>query len=106
RAEPAERHGHIIPAVQTARWSIQIGAYAHAGQAEQATHEALHLASLRGKQSEIVAPSKGEKVYRARLAGFGSEKQAREACRSLQKSGHACSLVPPAKFSVRVAAAR
>jgi D-alanyl-D-alanine carboxypeptidase len=106
RAAPADRHGHVVPAVQTGRWSIQIGAYAHAGQAEQATHNALHLASLRGKQPEIVSPHKGEKVYRARLLGFGTEKQAREACRTLQKSGHGCSPVPPAKFGVRVAAAR
>jgi D-alanyl-D-alanine carboxypeptidase len=105
-AAPHERRGQVVPAVQTARWTVQIGAYGREGQAEQATREALHLATLHGKQPEILKPSKGEKVYRARVAGFGSEQQAREACKSLKKSGHACSVVPPAKFSLRLAASR
>jgi D-alanyl-D-alanine carboxypeptidase len=106
RSARHQRRGQIVPAVQTARWTVQIGAYGREGQAEQATREALHLASLHGRQPEILKPGKGEKVYRARLAGFGSEQQAREACKSLQKSGHACAVVPPAKFSVKLAAAR
>jgi D-alanyl-D-alanine carboxypeptidase len=106
RASQHDRRGHIVQAVQTARWTVQIGAYAKAGQAEQATHDALHLASLRGKQPEIVGPSRGEKVFRARVAGFSSEKQAREACAALKKSGHACTLVAPGKFGVRLAAVR
>ncbi|MEI9983580.1 MAG: D-alanyl-D-alanine carboxypeptidase [Aliidongia sp.] len=106
RQERQERRGQIVTAVQTARWEVQIGAYGKHGQAEQATHEALHLASLRGKQVEILNPTRGERVYRARLAGFSSEKQAREACAALKHSGHACSVVPPGKFGIKLAAAR
>ena len=95
-----------MPAVQVARWEVQIGAYGKHGQAEAATHDAQHLASLRGKQVEILNPSKGEKVYRARLAGFSSEKQAREACTALKHSGHACTVVPPGRFGVKLAATR
>ena len=100
------RHAHIIPAVQTARWTVQIGAYAHEGQAEQATHQALRLAALRGTQPQVVAPSKGEHIYRARFAGFGDEQQARDACKALKKSGQSCTVVPAAKFSVHLAGAR
>jgi len=106
RAERQDRRGGIVPAVQMARWAVQIGAYGRAVQAEQATREALHLASLRGKQAEIISPSRGEKVFRARLAGFTSEKQARDACAALKKSGHACTIVAPGKFGVRLAAVR
>ena len=95
-----------MPAVQVARWEVQIGAYGKHGQAEAATHDVQHITSLRGKQIEILNPTKGEKVYRARLAGFSSEKQAREACAALKHSGHACSVVPPGRFSVKLAAAR
>ena len=100
------QRGHIVPAVQAARWEVQLGAYGKHGQAEAATHDVQRINSLRGKQIEILNPSKGEKVYRARLAGFASEKQAREACAALKHSGHACSVVPPSRFGVKLAAAR
>ena len=105
-APPRSRHGHIVPAVQAARWTVQIGAFAHEGQAEQATQHALRLAALHGRQPQIVAPSKGEHIYRARLAGFGNEQQAREACKTLKNSGQSCTVVPAARFSVHLAGAR
>jgi D-alanyl-D-alanine carboxypeptidase len=99
-------HGHVITAVQTAPWSVQIGAYSREAQADQAAHQAVHLASLRDKAPEVVKPSKGEGLYRARLAGFANEKQARDACKALHKSHHICVVVPPAKNGVRLASNR
>jgi D-alanyl-D-alanine carboxypeptidase/D-alanyl-D-alanine carboxypeptidase (penicillin-binding protein 5/6) len=101
-----ERHGEIVAAVPAGHWAVQIGAFAKAGGAEQATRDALHIAALRGRRPEILDPSKGERLFRARLAGFSTEKQAREACSALKHAGHACAVMPPAKFGVRLAAVR
>jgi D-alanyl-D-alanine carboxypeptidase len=91
----APRHGHVVTAVLAARWSVQLGAYSHPAQAEQA----LHAARFKEKAAEILKPSKGEHLYRARLSGFSSEQQAKDACATLHKSGHLCVVVPPGKIA-------
>jgi D-alanyl-D-alanine carboxypeptidase len=96
----------LVPAVDDSRWMIQIGAYHGSEQAEAANRDVLRLASLRGKQPEVLVPSGAEKYYRARLAGFGNEAQARDACRAVHKSGHDCAIVPPGKVGLHLAAAR
>lgn len=99
-----DARAQLVPAVDDNRWMIQIGAYHGGEQAEAAAHEVLRLASLRGKQPEVLAPGRGEKYYRARLAGFGNEGQAREACRAVHKAGRDCTVVPPAKAGLHLAA--
>ena len=96
--------GGIVTAVSTERWAVQVGAFASHAQAEDAAQHAIHLAGLRGEPS-ILAPAKSEKhkIYRARLNGFSSESQAREACGALHKKGHLCVVVPPGKGSVKLA---
>ncbi len=95
----------IVTAVSTERWAVQVGAFAKEAQAEEAADRAIHLAGLRGEQASILAPAKHEKhkIYRARLNGFASEHQAREACGALHKKGHLCVVVPPGKASVKLA---
>jgi D-alanyl-D-alanine carboxypeptidase/D-alanyl-D-alanine carboxypeptidase (penicillin-binding protein 5/6) len=96
--------GGIVTAVSSERWAIQVGAFASHAQAEEATDRAIHLAGVHGEPS-ILAPAGHEKhkIYRARLNGFASEHQAREACGALHKKGHLCVVVPPGKGSVKLA---
>jgi D-alanyl-D-alanine carboxypeptidase len=96
--------GGIVTAVSTERWAVQVGAFSSHSQAEEAAEHAIHLAGTRAEPS-ILAPAKHEKhkIYRARLNGFSSEHQAREACGALHKKGHLCVVVPPGKGSVRLA---
>jgi len=100
----AAKPGGIVTAVSTERWAVQVGAFASHAQAEEAAQHAIHLAGLHGEPS-ILAPAKNEKhkIYRARLGGFSSESQAREACGALHKKGHLCVVVPPGKASVKLA---
>jgi len=95
---PPHGAGRIVPAVQAEHWGIQLGAYSRESQAEQA----LHGTRFKDKEAEVVKPSRGERLYRARLSGF-SEQQAREACRSLHRSGHLCAIVPPEKGNIKLA---
>jgi D-alanyl-D-alanine carboxypeptidase/D-alanyl-D-alanine carboxypeptidase (penicillin-binding protein 5/6) len=104
RPARAEPRGEIVPAVQVAHWTVQIGAFAKAGGAEEAARDALRVAAVHGKRPEVVDPDKGDKYYRARIAGFSTEKQAVEACAALKRAGHACTIMPPGKFGVRLAA--
>jgi D-alanyl-D-alanine carboxypeptidase/D-alanyl-D-alanine carboxypeptidase (penicillin-binding protein 5/6) len=96
---PAPAHSHVVAAVQTERWSIQLGAYGRAAQAQQA----LRSAPFKEKAAEVVKPSRGEHLFRARLAGFSSEQQAKDACALLHRSGHLCVIVPPEKGALRLA---
>jgi D-alanyl-D-alanine carboxypeptidase len=83
------------------RWSIQLGAFRVESAAEEAARSAAAVPGARGKQVQIVRPSKGgkEHVYRARLLNF-SPQEAQGACAALHKNKIECSVVPP---PVRVA---
>jgi hypothetical protein len=82
-----------------------VGAFGRETQAHEAALKAIHLARLEGKQPSVLAPAKGAKdhMYRARLNGFASEHQARDACSALKKKGNICVVVPPAKGGVKLA---
>jgi D-alanyl-D-alanine carboxypeptidase len=96
--------GGIVTAVSSERWAVQVGAFSSHAQAEDAAEHAIHLAGMRAEPS-VLAPAKHErhKIYRARLGGFSSEHQAREACGALHKKGHLCVVVPPGKGGVKLA---
>jgi D-alanyl-D-alanine carboxypeptidase len=96
--------GGIVTAVSTERWAVQVGAFSSHAQAEDAAQHAIHLAGMRAEPS-ILAPAKSEKhkIYRARLGGFSTESQAREACGALHRKGHLCVVVPPGKASLKLA---
>lgn len=86
-------------ALDAKSWSIQVGAYPRVGAARQAAHNALRQLSpsLSNIAHVSVSPSlKKRKVYRARLIGF-TQKQAKDACSKIQKSGMACLAMMPAK---------
>ena len=101
----AAKTGGIVTAVSTERWAVQVGAFSSHSQAEEAADRAVRLAGLHGEEPSILAPTKHErhKIYRARLNGFATEHQAREACGALHKKGHLCVVVPPGKGSVKLA---
>jgi D-alanyl-D-alanine carboxypeptidase len=86
-------------ALDSKSWSIQVGAYQRVGAARQAAQNALKQLSpgLSTIAHVSVSPSlKKRKVYRARLIGF-TQKQAKDACARIQKSGMACLAMMPAK---------
>jgi D-alanyl-D-alanine carboxypeptidase len=91
------------PTESRPRWSVQVGAFTRQGQAEQAAAAAVKLAGLAGHTVEVTPPARGERIYRARLEGFGSERQARNACQILRAKGHICVVVTPAGASLRLA---
>jgi D-alanyl-D-alanine carboxypeptidase len=101
---PKPGTGGIVTAVSSERWAVQVGAFSSRAQAEDAADHAIHLASLHGEPT-VMAPGAHEKhkIYRARLNGFASERQAREACGALHKKGHLCVVVPPGKGGVKLA---
>ncbi|HEV2676720.1 MAG TPA: D-alanyl-D-alanine carboxypeptidase [Aliidongia sp.] len=100
----AAKPGGIVTAVSSERWAVQVGAFSSHSQAEEAADHAIRLAGVRG-QTSILAPERNEKhkIYRARLNGFSTERQARDACGALHKKGHLCVVVPPGKGSVKLA---
>lgn len=112
RGSSSAHASHVVnaapaPAAPAAGWSVQVGAYSKHTQAEQAAHHAIQLAGLGSHPAEVVAPPpKGERVYRARLGDFTSEKQARDACTALHRKGELCVVVPPVKNGVRLAGTR
>ena len=83
-------------------WAIQLGAFHDAAAAEHATRQVARLAIMRGKPSQIIAPTHAERsrLYRARLLNF-TAKGAQAACAELHEKRIACSIVRPA--AVRVA---
>jgi D-alanyl-D-alanine carboxypeptidase len=88
-------------AVETAEsWGIQVGAFRAVAAAEQTERKVAHLPLARGKQSQILAPASGERLYRVRLVHF-SEKGAVAACEALHRQKLACTVMRPS--GVRVA---
>ena len=78
-------------------WQIQIGAYKSAGDALTGLTKAKNtgLKSLRGKKAmTMVVDAKGNKLYRARFAGF-SRNQAKRACESLSRRSFGCLTIAP-----------
>ena len=75
-------------------WGIQLGAFRGEAAAEQAVRQAAGLPLARGKQQQVLAPTKSDRarLYRARLLHF-SEKGAQAACAQLKRRGIACSAV-------------
>ncbi len=96
---PPPAHTHIVPAVQAEHWSVQLGAYSRPAQAEQA----LRASPFKEKTAEVMPPGHGAHLYRARVSGFASAQQAREACATMHKSGHLCVIVPPEKDGLHLA---
>jgi D-alanyl-D-alanine carboxypeptidase/D-alanyl-D-alanine carboxypeptidase (penicillin-binding protein 5/6) len=79
-----------------AKWSVQVGAFNQEDLASEAARHAETVSGHEGPVSVVPSTSHGKRLYRARLAGFGSEKQARDACNLLAKKGEAhCVVVPP-----------
>jgi D-alanyl-D-alanine carboxypeptidase len=74
-------------------WAIQLGAYRAASAAERVEQEVSRLGFARGKQAQILAPSGGERLYRARLVYFSAQ-GAHTACGELRKQHVDCSVVP------------
>ncbi|MCP5080849.1 MAG: D-alanyl-D-alanine carboxypeptidase [Alphaproteobacteria bacterium] len=78
-------------------WQIQIGAYKSAGDALSGLTKAKNtgLKSLRGKKAmTMVVDAKGNRLYRARFAGF-SRNQAKRACKSLSRRSFGCLTIAP-----------
>jgi D-alanyl-D-alanine carboxypeptidase len=80
-------------------WGIQLGAFRAEAAAERVEHEVSGYALARGKQSQILAPTSAERLYRARLLYFSAQ-GARAACGELRRQHIDCSLVPPAGLKV------
>jgi len=85
-------------------WGIQIGAFAERPAALRAVKSAFDkLASLKNKVVEILAPTRLDRLYRARIVNF-TAKEAERACEELRERHTACSVVPTG--AVHVAEAR
>jgi D-alanyl-D-alanine carboxypeptidase len=95
RAEAATSPHESAPAGDD--WAIQLGAFSAERAAEQAVRQAAHLAVVRGKPHQVLAPAKREKpaLYRARLLHF-TQKGAQAACAELRRRNIACSIIRPA----------
>jgi D-alanyl-D-alanine carboxypeptidase/D-alanyl-D-alanine carboxypeptidase (penicillin-binding protein 5/6) len=109
RAEAAPMQGappaaKAMPA-QAPRWSVQVGASSSEAQAERKADHAADLVGLDDKNEEILAPSHGERMYRARLIALASEKRANEICATLRRHGEKCFVLPPAAGGLRLAGA-
>jgi D-alanyl-D-alanine carboxypeptidase len=83
----------IINATGSAKWTIQIGAFADAAAARtQLASYAERSMDLLGQVSRIVVPFQGtggQKLFRARFGPF-AEKEARTVCATLTKRGQTC----------------
>jgi D-alanyl-D-alanine carboxypeptidase len=90
---------HEMPVGAGEDWSIQLGAFRDKAGAEQVAHKAAGIAAVRGKPAQIVAPAKGDRLYRTRLLHFTS-KSAQAACAELKKQKIACSVVRPGGLKV------
>lgn len=76
--------------VQTAQlrkkgWGVQVGAFYEKSQAQKQAQKALKSISKKGKKI-AVSPNKKETIYRSRIYGFQSKKEAQQACRVLKRS--------------------
>ena len=73
---------------------VQLGAFRSEHAAEQAVRSAGGLPLTRGKQTQVMSPTRGEKpaLYRAQIYPF-TAKAAQAACAALHKKGIECSVV-------------
>ncbi|QHC35321.1 lytic transglycosylase domain-containing protein [Komagataeibacter xylinus] len=91
-AAAGERPG-VISMAGGHGWSVQVGAYGSAGQAEQAAGQARAKVSLSGVHTQVASVASGRgHVYRARLTGL-SHDAAQQLCQRLGGSG--CQILPP-----------
>jgi D-alanyl-D-alanine carboxypeptidase len=93
RITPAVAIGARPAADGPRRWSVQIGAFANQREAQmKLAVYAERSMDVVGQARRIVAPfngADGNKLYRARFAGFG-ESEAREVCRRMTQRGQTC----------------
>ncbi|MCG5239993.1 serine hydrolase [Azospirillum doebereinerae] len=78
-------------------WGIQVGAFSSKAAGQKALTQAAKQAPflLRGAKHTVTEVKTGkDKVYRARMVGM-DEKEARQACATLNKHGHRCMAVSP-----------
>jgi D-alanyl-D-alanine carboxypeptidase len=80
-------------------WGIQLGAYRAEAGAERVVREIGQFAFARGKEAQILAPSGGDRLYRARLVHFSAQ-GARAACAEMHKQHYDCTIVPPTGVKV------
>jgi D-alanyl-D-alanine carboxypeptidase len=87
------------------KWSIQVGAYAKAQDAQNAAK--LHLAAIKkiakAKVSVSSSNRKRKRLYQAKLTGL-TEQEALAACKMLAKTGQQCLLLRPKAPSTLVSA--
>jgi D-alanyl-D-alanine carboxypeptidase len=84
-------------------WGIQVGAYSQADAARNAATRASGLLSPSyGKLNPLVLPHPASTgtLFRARILGMASEKEARGACALIQRSNRSCLVVMPTGSSV------
>ncbi|PYD80189.1 transglycosylase SLT domain-containing protein [Komagataeibacter sucrofermentans] len=90
----AGEHPGVISMAGGHDWSVQVGAYGSAGQAEHAAGQARAKVSLNGVRTQVASVASGHgHVYRARLIGL-SHDAAQQLCQRLGGSG--CQVLPPA----------
>lgn len=96
RAEAATTPPHAHHTHETtARWGIQVGAFAQQGAAEKAAASALaRLPASKSRSVQILAPNQSERYYRARIVNF-SEREAEKACHVLHKKHAQCAVIAP-----------
>ncbi|RFD20921.1 murein transglycosylase [Komagataeibacter melaceti] len=90
---PAAGQPGVISMAGGHDWSVQVGAFGSAGQAEQAAGQARAKVSVSGVRTQVasVASHHGH-VYRARLTGLSHE-AAQKVCQRL--GGGGCQILPP-----------
>ncbi|MGS0648381.1 transglycosylase SLT domain-containing protein [Komagataeibacter melomenusus] len=90
----AGEHPGVISMASGHDWSVQVGAFGSAGQAEHAAGQARARVSLSGVRTQVASVASGRgHVYRARLTGL-SHDAAQQLCQRLGGSG--CQVLPPA----------
>ncbi|GAB6967142.1 hypothetical protein JCM25156A_11790 [Komagataeibacter kakiaceti JCM 25156] len=90
---PAGGQPGVISMAGGRDWSVQVGAFGSAGQAEQAAGQARAKVAFSGIHTQVasVASHRGH-VYRARLTGLSHE-AAQKICQQL--GGGGCQILPP-----------
>jgi D-alanyl-D-alanine carboxypeptidase len=92
---PSVRGVHQAGHELTARWGIQVGAFAQQGLAVKAlAHALVALAHPHGKIVQLLAPYRGDHYYRARIVNF-TERDAEKACTRLHREHVQCAVVSP-----------
>jgi D-alanyl-D-alanine carboxypeptidase len=75
-------------------WSIQVGAFARPEAAARAAARALAKLSDRDRAVRVLAPTRHERYYRARIESF-TERDAQNACRTLHGKHVQCAVIAP-----------